>query len=328
LVEHPIAELAVRARVFEALGYDDIWVPDERLLRNVYLSLAAAGAATERVRLGPAVTNPYTRHPALTAAAIATLDECCAGRASLALAPGGGLGAYGIERRHPVGVLREAVEIIRALTAGETLTYPGRYFTINGAHLDFPPLRQVPIYLAARGPRILQLAGEIADGVIIGGFARPEGIAFAQEMVGKGLRSAGRSRQAIRQMAWLYVSASEDREAARVAVSKQVLASITTSRPILEQIGVRLPAALASHLESTGWAYPKESPLEAAALVPEEILQAFAIYGTPEECVRRLDEVWSCGIDEMCFVLFPVAGETPEVLARRLAEVALRRPVV
>ncbi|MDR1428151.1 MAG: LLM class flavin-dependent oxidoreductase, partial [Bifidobacteriaceae bacterium] len=80
LVAEPMAHLAQYAAQVEALGFDDLWIPDERLLRNVYVALTAVANATSRIGLGPGVTNPYTRHPALTAAAIATLGELSGGR--------------------------------------------------------------------------------------------------------------------------------------------------------------------------------------------------------------------------------------------------------
>ena len=94
-------------------------------------------AGTQRCRIGPSVTNPYTRHPALTAAAIATVDELSGGRAVLALGAGGGLEQFGIDRVNPVGALREATQIIRGLTAGEKVDFAGRHFTVNGAQLGF-----------------------------------------------------------------------------------------------------------------------------------------------------------------------------------------------
>jgi 5,10-methylenetetrahydromethanopterin reductase len=319
LVEHPMAELAQRATALEDLGYDDVWVPDERLMRNVYVSLAAVAGATTRVGLGTAVTNPYTRHPTLTAAAIATIDELSGGRATLAMGAGGGLGAYGIDRRSPVQALREATEIVRRLTSGETVTWQGELFDLRGAHLDFPALRPVPVYLAARGPKILQLAGEIADGVIIGGFADERGITYAQDMVSRGLERSGRSAADVDHMAWLYVSASTDPAAARTAVSKQVLASLVTSRPILPELGLDVPQSLLDHLDRTGWAYPVETAEEASALLPDHIVDAFAVHGTPEMCAARLEEIRRCGIDHVCFVLFPAEGDDLSSLAERLA---------
>jgi len=319
LIESPPAELAEQARRLEELGYDEIWLPDERLLRNVYVSLAAIAGATSRVGLGTAVTNPYTRNPAITAAAIATVDELSGGRTRLGLGAGAGLGAYGLDRRRPVVALRETTEIVRLLTSNRTGGYEGELFSLDRTQLDFPAIRPVPIYLAARGPQILRLAGEIADGAIIGGFAQPAGIEYARRMIGEGLAVAGRERADIDELAWLYVSASPDRTAARIAVSRIVLVSLVSSRPILDELGIELPARLREHLDSTGWAFPRESPAEAAELLPDEIVDAFAVHGTPEDCVERIETIRATGLSHVCFVLFPPAGETVMQLAARLA---------
>jgi 5,10-methylenetetrahydromethanopterin reductase len=323
LVEHPMPVLAEQATALESYGFDDIWVPDERLLRNVYVSLTTIAGATKRVTIGPAVTNPYTRHPATTAAAIATIDELSGGRATLALGAGGGLAAYGIDRRSPVQTLRETIEIVRRLTSGETVTFSGKHFSLNGTQLDFPAIRTVPIYVAGRGPRILQLGGELADGVIMGGFAQPGGIGYCQRQIEQGLERSGRSWADIDALSWLYVSAASDRQAARVAVSKIVLASLITSRTILDEINVELPTALRDHLDRTGWVYPRETPQEAAALLPDHIVDAFAVYGTPADCVARIREIRSCGIDHVCFVLFAPTGETVASLAKLLSDEVL-----
>lgn len=319
LVESPPGELAEQARRLESLGYDEIWLPDERLLRNVYVSLAAVAGATSHVGLGTGITNPYTRSPALTAAAIATVDELSGGRTRLGLGAGAGLGAYGLERRKPVVALRETTEIVRLLTSNRTVSYEGEMFSITNTQLDFPAVRPVPVYLAARGPKILQLAGEIADGVIIGGFADVGGIEYARRMVADGLARGGRDQTAIDQLSWLYVSASPDRMAARIAVSKIVLVSLVSSRPILDQLGIELPARLKEHLDSTGWAFPTQSPAEASALLPDHIVDAFAVYGTPEECVARIETLRATGMTHLCFVLFPVEGQTVMQLAETLA---------
>jgi 5,10-methylenetetrahydromethanopterin reductase len=319
LIEHPMPELAARAREYEALGYTDVWVPDERLLRNVYVSLATIASATTRIGLGPAVTNPYTRHPAHTAAAIATIDELSGGRATLAFGAGGGLDAYGIKRANPVQTLREAVQISQLLTRGETASYQGEVFSLGATQLDFTPVRPVPVYLAARGPKILQLAGEVADGAILGGFAQPDGLRYAMDMVDRGIERAGRDPGDVDVMSWLYVSVDDDPAAARTAVSKMVLASLVTSRPILDRIGIELPSALRDRLDAQGWRYPRETPEEAAALLPDHIVDAFALHGTPAQVRKRLDVIRDCGIDHVAFVLFPPSGNSTEALARRIA---------
>lgn len=320
LVEQPMPELAARAREYEALGFTDVWVPDERLLRNVYVSLATIATATTRVGMGPAVTNPYTRHPAHTAAAIATIDELSGGRATLAYGAGGGLDAYGIKRVHPVRALREAVRIAHLLFQGETVSFDGEAFSLRATQIDFGPLRRIPVYLAARGPKILQLAGEVADGAIIGGFAEPAGLGYALDMVGRGIERAGRARSDVDLMSWLYVSVDDDPAAARTAVSKIVLASLITSRPILDRIGIELPAALRDHVDARGWRYPTETPEEAARLLPDHIVDAFAVHGTPERVRQRLRAIRDCGIDHVSFVLFPPAGTSTAALARRIAQ--------
>ncbi len=319
LVETPMPEVAARARDYESLGYTDIWVPDERLLRNVYISLATIAGATERVGLGPAVTNPYTRHPAHTAAAIATVDELSGGRASLAYGAGGGMESYGIDRRNPLGAIREAIDISHLLFTGETVSYEGSFYRLDRTQLDFGPVRPIPVYVAARGPRILELAGEKADGAIIGGFASPSGLEYAIESIERGRDRAGRPAGAVDVMSWLYASVDDDPKAARTAVSRMVLASLITSRPIIDRIGIRLPDALRAHLDATGWAYPKETPEEASALLPDEIVDAFAIHGTPADVRERLQTVRAAGIDHVSFVLFPPAGATFQGLATRIA---------
>ncbi|MDR1824570.1 MAG: LLM class flavin-dependent oxidoreductase [Bifidobacteriaceae bacterium] len=318
LTETPIPQVAIRAGAWEALGFDDIWVPDERLTRNVYITLATVAQATSQVGLGPAVTNPYTRHPAITAAAIATVDEISGGRASLAFGAGGGLDVYGLERTRPAATLKEAVRVVQGLTAGERLTYQGEVFSLHDAGLDFQPVRPVPVYLAGRGPRLLETAGEVADGAIIGGFATAAGLGYALERIDQGVQQAGRATRPD-VMAWLYLSVHDDATAARVAVSHMVLASLITSRPILDRLGLRLPARLKDHLDATGWRYPTETPAQAAELLPDELVEAFAVYGTPADCLGRLDAIGQLGLNHVAFVPFPAGEDTLDQAARRAA---------
>ncbi len=191
LVERPIKDLAARATELEGLGYDQIWVPDERLLRNVYVALAAIATATERIGIATGVTNPYTRHPAMTAAAIATIDEPL--RWSRQPRPR--------RRRWPrrvrhqpgqpgCGRCAKPPRSMRTLTGGGRIDATDAMFAM-AAGLNFTPIRPVPVYLAARGPRILKLAGEIADEVVIGGFARPSGIGYARAQVAAWTRTGG-----------------------------------------------------------------------------------------------------------------------------------------
>ncbi len=158
-----IVELAVFA---EKLGCRRVWVYDEGLSgRDVYVTLAAIAAATERVLIGPGVTNPYVRHPAATAAAIATLDEFSGGRAFLGLGAGGGvtLGPMTIERHAPISTVTETVACIRALFAAHMIDFDGEHVCLRNAKLSYGRAN-IEIILAGRGPRMVDLAARVADG--------------------------------------------------------------------------------------------------------------------------------------------------------------------
>ena len=126
LGDAPIVQLVERARLAEATGYEAVWVADERFYREVYSCLGQLAAHTTTVLLGPCVTDPFARHPALTAMAIATLDEISDGRAVLGIGAGiSGFAELGIERKKPARAIRESIDLIRALLRGETVDYRG-----------------------------------------------------------------------------------------------------------------------------------------------------------------------------------------------------------
>jgi len=318
-VDVPLRDLGTRAELVERLGFDRFWLPDERLTRNVYAGLTVAALHTRKLQLGIAVTNPYTRNAALTAAAAATVDELSGRRVALGLGAGGGLGHYGIERSRPAVAVREAVHVIRELLAGKAVTFDGSYLRMNDARLDFAAARQIPIYIAARGPKLLELAGEIADGAIIGGFASDQGIEHAKAAIGQGLKRAGRDWADIDLVAWLYTSVADDPAAARRAVSRLVTTSLVTSRPILPTIGVEIPAPLRDCLEASGWTVSAEAIDRCSQFLSDEVLDAFSVAGTPEACARKVAHVARHGVSEIAFVSLPAAGDTPERLAERLA---------
>lgn len=319
VVDVPLAEVGRRAAEVEALGFDRLWLPDERLTRAVYPALALAATSTRTIDLGVAVTNPYTRNVAITAATAASLDELSGGRLTLGFGAGGGLGHYGIDRSRPAVAVREAVEVVRLLLAGEPVTYVGRHVRMHDARLDFPALRRVPIHIAARGPRLLELAGEIADGAIIGGFAGAGGIAHARAAIGRGLERAGRAWADLDVVAWLYTCVADDTATARRAVSRLVTMSLVTSRPILDSLGIALPAELRDCLERSGWSVAPERIEECSRHLSEEIVDAFSVAGTPDECARKLAAVARSGATELAMVALPAPGQSAEVIARRLA---------
>lgn len=172
--EHEHRQLMWYAWLVEELGFQTLWYADERFYRETYTGLAACAVTTSRLLLGTGVTDPFTRHPALTAAAIASLDELSEGRAILGL--GAGISGYhnlGIKLERPARRLREAILVIRRLLAGERVTLEGETILIRNAALKFPARSAIPIVLAADGPLVLRLAGEVADGVMVAHCASP-----------------------------------------------------------------------------------------------------------------------------------------------------------
>jgi alkanesulfonate monooxygenase SsuD/methylene tetrahydromethanopterin reductase-like flavin-dependent oxidoreductase (luciferase family) len=173
----PVVELVGAIVLAEHFGFDEVWVADEGVARDPFVLLAAAATATTRIRLGIGITSPALRHPGHAAAAAATLDELSDGRMVLGFGVGGheSLGPFGIEVRNPVDHMRSALSAARAVLA-----------RVDGAGFTVPPhaspSRRVPIYVGARGPRLNQLASEVADGAFLSGFT-DDGLATAVQHV-------------------------------------------------------------------------------------------------------------------------------------------------
>ncbi|MDQ6692729.1 MAG: LLM class flavin-dependent oxidoreductase, partial [Candidatus Dormibacteraeota bacterium] len=161
-------QLVAAAQLCERAGFDSFWVADQRFMRDAFISLAMIAAHTERLQLGTRVTDPYIRHPALTAIAAATLDEASNGRAILGMGAGGsGFSQLGLSRDRPALALREAIHLIRMLWSGAEVEYQGTSVQWGKGEIEFPVRANIPIVIAARGPKLLELAGEVADGVIV-----------------------------------------------------------------------------------------------------------------------------------------------------------------
>lgn len=315
-LDAPVDVIAERARAAEQLGYGRVWLPDERLRRSVYVALTACALKTESLGLGVGVTNPFTRHPAVTAASIASLEELRPGNVVLGLGAGGQLSHLGIPAQRPLTAVREAIETIRRLT-GESSDGIERGAEPVGHRLEFGE-RPTPIYVASRGPRLLKLAGALADGVMIGGFATLAGFRFALRHVESGISDAGREPSEVRRVAWLYTSVDRDPERARAAVRPIVLASMITSRDVLGDIGVQLPKRLREDLDSKGWKLSEPDLVEASGQLDETTVTAFSLAGDVDECAERLAGLMAEGIDEVAFVCFPPSGTSVVELSERI----------
>lgn len=194
LAEHNPDRLLRLAMCAEDNGFEHIWYADEKFFRDPYAGLTFLSQHTSQIKLGTCVTDPYTRHPAITAMAMATTDEYAGGRGVLGIGAGfSGLEAMGIERTNVVTKLREAIELIKLLWKGGTVTYEGKTTTFRNGALNFKARSDIPIAIASAGRQILRLAGEVADIALLGDLASPNVINNALLEVQTGARKSNRS---------------------------------------------------------------------------------------------------------------------------------------
>jgi 5,10-methylenetetrahydromethanopterin reductase len=292
------------------LGYSTLWILDSHLLfHEVYTLLGALAVSTKKVRLGTAVTNPLTRHPTVTAAAFATLAELSGGRASLGISVGdSALKSMNLEAA-PMSVLAETVALCRNLMVGETVSF-GEGKTARLQHLG----PSVPIYVAATGPKMLALAGRIADGVILMNGIAPELIGEAVRIVREGERAAGRKEGSVKAAVWAACHPS--RQAVKFNVARAIL------RKIPGPIDDLTEAVAARVKEAYDFAQHGRADADFARLVPDEIVTRFAFSGNYEEIAEQIRALEACDVDEVVLAI-PVAPDiaSRDVIMRGLGSV-------
>ena len=316
------ARTVALSQLAEQRGLDQVWVADERFYRDIYASMTLLACRTERIRIGAMVTDPFVRHPALSATAAASVDEISGGRCVLGMGAGiSGFAAMGIERVRPARAIKEAIALIHRLCDGERdVTFEGEIIRFNGGHLNFRPLRRVPIYVAGRGPRVLQAGGEMAEGVVVASYASPPGIRWGLDQVAKGAARAGRRLEEIALASWLYTSISADGDRARDAVRTGVAVAMWGSREILAKIGVTLPDEVLRFMDEHHYGHAPGLTDRLGRMLPDELLGEFSLAGTPGEVTERLIDIARMGIGHAAFWIFPPEGESLESVLEVLIE--------
>ena len=300
------------SRLAEEHGFDMVGVADSQsLFRELFVSLSVIGAATEKVILGPTVTNPLTRHPAVMASGLASIQEISGGRAFLGIATGDSA-IYNLgERPKGLAGLKEYIQALRHLFAGEHTEYGGKPIHtrwIGG--LDQPT---VPIYIAAEGPKTLELAGEIADGVFCGMGFSPEVTKLTLEHIAKGAERAGRTLDDIDIWALGRVNVGADRSAL-VSEIRMEFASTAHHAFRFTQEGKLVPPQFVDAIREVQQGYNPshhedlgESPNAQLMQDPELLaymVDRFAVLGTPEECVSQIQRIREAGIHQILFTGF------------------------
>jgi len=287
----------------EDLHYGALTVSDKSLGRNVYSWLALAANNTNTVNVGTCVTNPYTRNPGMTAAAIGGINEIADGRTMLGMGIGGGdaVAPFGIEVNEPIDTVRDAVDTIRRLLDGESVTMARDEFELNDASLTFePPESTIPIYIGGRGPRLLALGGAVADGVFAGGgICTPEGMEYARNRIEVGARTTDRDPEAVDLRFFTSISIAEDYDIAVDAITDRIVWILQEANPTaLNAAGVsESELRRVRELDPSGM-----TPSELRSEIPTGLIEQFAIVGTVEDCYDRVAELAAEGITDFTVV--------------------------
>lgn len=311
LGHEPPNRLAELARLADVLRLDDLWLADERFYRDVYGLLALAATRTTRLRLGPCVTDPYSRHPSLTAMAIATLDEISGGRAVLGLGAGiSGFTELGIRREKPARALRETAALVRRLLAGEAVETDGEVVRFHDGRLDFrPPRPAIPIYIASNGPLGQEVAGTLADGAIMEGCANvEEANAFAMR-VGDAATRAGRQRADVELVARVDACITRDGELARDVMRPRVARTLGAGRlrfATLDAQGLVLPETVRARVAGIRYSAGLAPYAPLVPLITDRFVDALTLAGTPDEVTERVMALGAAGIRQI--LIHPIAA--------------------
>lgn len=297
----PPAQLAAWTREADEAGFERIGIGDSQsLYRDVYVALAVTAQNTQRALIGPRVTNPVTRHPTVTASAIASIDELTDGRAFLGIGTGHSallnIGRAPARRQ----VLRDYIQCIKDLFEYGEAEYEGRLSRLSW------PMRRPPIIVAAAGPKALELAGEVGDGVIVGSGMTQPAVDHALDRLSTGARRSGRELEDLD--IWWYVPTNlhEDGDAA-VA---EVRAAVVSGAHAYFYGGVQgrsVPAELEGAVQElvSGYAVeqhvrPGQSPANAELVdrlgLRDYILERFGIAGDPDQVTARIRTLQERGI--------------------------------
>ncbi len=308
------AETVELACLVERAGFDRLGISDVALWPDAHQLQVLAAQATDRIHIGAMVTNPYTRHPAVHAAALATLQDVSGGRAFLGIGVGAGLEALGMEYPRPVLTLRETITAIRLLLAGEPCTFRGETVTLADAALLRPPPTPVPVAIGTRSPGVMRLAGEMADTALVGArYFTPELVAQYRGWLGEGAERAGRDADRIEVLPRVTLCVSDDGRSARDSVKRfaaHYLMILGDSGPTVD---AATRARIAAALErSTGWYFDNDRHDDPDLLhaVDDTLAEAFAVVGTPDECVRQLRSVLDLGFSGVSCNLAAVRRES------------------
>ncbi len=306
---HSLQDGIKYAQYAEAHGFEAVWQAESRLVRDAIVPMAAFAATTTRIKIGSGVINNWTRNIGLLAATFLTLDDLAPNRIIC------GIGAWwdplaanvGIERRKPLTAMRETIDVLRRLLAMENVTFDGEFHKVKGIELDVVhgrrEPRNVPVFIGATGMKMMEMTGEIADGVVLNYCVPPEYNDDAMEQLAAGAKRAGRSLDEIDRPQLIVCSVHNDRATA-IKGAKRLLTQYLAQQPhIAKASGVS--AEIVGKVQSIlGWPATKEQVEEAMQFVPDEFVLKISATGTPADVRARVQQYVDRGCT--CPILYPM----------------------
>jgi 5,10-methylenetetrahydromethanopterin reductase len=276
-------------------GVDYLWVCDSSLhARDVYSYLTLAAIYSKRMLLGPNCTHPFTRHPAVNFNAMATIHEQSAGRGIIVVSTGDRPVTELGYRTARVAVVREMIEMTRALQRNSPVNLKGPTFTLKDARLSFKLPSQIPVYVAASGPRMLQMAGELADGVLFLSGVHPSCVQFALENIKAGAEKMGRDPNVLDVGCTIYGSLSDDECFAREECKPMAAWFPQTAPNYAELVGVPKDTIQRIRQAYSGGHF--DDAKEALHYVTDEMIDAFTVAGPASVWVEKITRIIETGV--------------------------------
>jgi 5,10-methylenetetrahydromethanopterin reductase len=297
----PIDEIVAAAKVAEEHAISTLWIGDsQNIWRESFATMGAIAHGTNRIGIATGVSNVITRHLTTLASGFASLQETAPGR--IIAGVGTGDSSLATISRRPMRVrdLERAVGMLKSLMSGDAVAFDTSTAQVRITYAS--EATSVPVYLAASGRRMLDLAGRIADGVVLLAGADPDAIRTSLEQVARGEVAAGRQAMSVRRVLWLPVAVDDDSAEARRLVRPHV------ARTALRPHPVSLPARLTDEVSELRARYDYYQHMSTAAghaeLVSAELTDRFAVAGDPVEVSAKLRELCRLPIDEIALVPF------------------------
>lgn len=304
-------------RYAEKRGFESVWQAESRLVRDAIVPMAAYAAVTERIKVGSGVINNWTRNIGLLASTFLTLDDLAPNRIIC------GIGAWwdplaknvGIDRSKPLTAMKETLLVLKRLLAMERVTFHGEFIHVDGIELDVvhgrKEPRNVPVYIGATGDKMMEMAGEIADGVVLNYCVPPEYNIKALEMLERGTKTSGRSLDSIDRPQLVVCSVDDDAEKA-IDTTRELLTQYLAQQPHIAKASGVAQDVVEKIQAILGWPATHEQIQKAKHLVPEELIHRITASGTPENARKKVQEYIDNGCT--CPILYPVGGDVHKLI--------------